>query len=722
MRVINQQIRKNDVAETAVGLSEKSLKKRLVRQFSIIVAAMMIFIIVIVALIISRVLTRDLKLSLSTEAVHHLKSIEQRISFLVEGTKYFSKNHFVINSLIDSQGRALYLPNLVQDFNATQNVAAVTIVNFEGNIIHSSLENPPDYRRTTELRSTLVLGETFIRLSDDHKNILVAEPIEYYQTPQGAVIVEFNLADIVSQILPTQEIYYQKLYTGKKEVFTKNYKQDASYIAVKHSASKALFFASDMDMAIEMGALADEYLTPVQNTIFQLLLMGLVFIIISVFIASRLGDGIARPILKLCDKVRKASIAEDIRCSPVGTNDELEELACVFDTRTNQLVKEIEMRKLSEEALRESEEKYRHLIETSPDSIVILQDGHCRFANPAFTRLFGYTQKDLAAGMSFLELVPENHKNDVHFRYENQQTREKPTSDYHIELIAKDSTLISCEISDKLIQFNGQPADMIIVRDISERKRAEAERETLIAELEAKNAELERFTYTVSHDLKSPLITIKGFLGLLENDLTRGDTNKLKSDIKRISNAADQMKILLDELLALSRIGRIVHPSEETSLADLAHEAQNLLSGLITERQVRLKISPDLPTIVGDRSRLFEVYQNLIDNAVKYMGNQPNPYIEIGSRQENGNTVFYIKDNGIGIDPRYHEKIFSLFEKLDSEADGTGIGLALAKRIIELHGGHIWVESEGLGKGSTFCFTLPAENQRLGHEGGKDER
>ena len=707
------------MTEMTEGLSEKSLKKRLVRQFSIIVAAMMILIIVIVAVMISRVLTRDLKLSLSGEAVHYLKSIEQRISFLVEGTKYFSKNHFVINSLVDNQGRALYLPKLVQDFSATQNVASITIVNFEGNIIHSSLENPPDYRRTTELRSTLVLGETLIRLADNHKNILVAEPIEYYQTPQGAVIVEFNLSDIVSQILPTQEIYYQKLYAGKNEVFSKNYKQDASYIAVKHPASKDLLFASDMHIAIEMGALADEYLSPVQKAIYQLLLIGLIFIIISIYIASRLGDGIARPILKLCEKVRKASIAEDIKCSPVGTKDELEELACVFDNRTNQLVKEIEMRKLSEEALRESEEKYRHLIETSPDSIVILQHGHCRFTNPAFTRLFGYTQQDLADGMSFLELVPEDRKNDIHLRYRDQLTRKQSTSDYYIELMAKDGTLISCEISDKLIQFNGQPADMIIIRDISERKRAEAERETLIAELEAKNAELERFTYTVSHDLKSPLITIKGFLGLLEGDLARGDADKLKNDIRRISHAADQMKILLDELLALSRIGRMVNPSEEMSLADLAHEAQKLLSGLISERNVQLEISTDLPSIYGDRSRLFEVYQNLIDNAVKYMGNQPKPYIEIGSRQENGNTVFYIKDNGMGIDSRYHEKIFNLFEKLDSEAEGTGIGLALAKRIIELHGGLIWVESEGLGKGSTFCFTLPGEKQRLRHEGGQ---
>jgi signal transduction histidine kinase len=120
-------------------------------------------------------------------------------------------------------------------------------------------------------------------------------------------------------------------------------------------------------------------------------------------------------------------------------------------------------------------------------------------------------------------------------------------------------------------------------------------------------------------------------------------------------------------------------------------------------------IAPDLPVIVGDRPRLLEVFQNLLDNAVKFMGSQAQPCIDIGMRQEGEAIVYYVHDNGMGIDPRYHDKIFGLFERLDTSSDGTGIGLPLVKRIIEVHGGRLWVESAGQGHGSTFCFTLPSQ-------------
>ena len=248
--------------------------------------------------------------------------------------------------------------------------------------------------------------------------------------------------------------------------------------------------------------------------------------------------------------------------------------------------------------------------------------------------------------------------------------------------------------------------NLILRNEITERQRVEAERERLIAEQEAKNAEMERFTYTVSHDLKSPLITICGFLGLLEQDALRGNVERMQTDIAYIHMAATTMQRLLDELLELSRIGRVVHPLTEIPLSALAHEAVTLVGGQIAARGVQVHIAPDLPVVVGDRSRLLEVLQNLVDNAVKFMGTQPTPQIEIGCRQKEKETVYYVQDNGVGIDPRYHEKVFGLFERLESEGDGTGIGLALVKRIIEVHGGRIWVESAGQGCGSTFCFTL----------------
>ena len=227
------------------------------------------------------------------------------------------------------------------------------------------------------------------------------------------------------------------------------------------------------------------------------------------------------------------------------------------------------------------------------------------------------------------------------------------------------------------------------------------------AELEQRVGEMERFTYTVSHDLKSPLITIQGFLGFLQRDVSQGKMERSAQDIGYIRDAAEHMQQLLDDLLLLSRIGRAANPPQRVALHDVALEAAGLIAGRPDAREVAIEIDPRLPLVLGDQSRLRELFQNLFENAVKFMGDQSAPRIVVGQRAESGQTIIFVADNGIGIAPRFHKKVFGLFEKLNPEVDGTGVGLALVKRIIEVHGGQIWVESEGAGKGSAFCFTLP---------------
>jgi two-component system sensor kinase FixL len=253
---------------------------------------------------------------------------------------------------------------------------------------------------------------------------------------------------------------------------------------------------------------------------------------------------------------------------------------------------------------------------------------------------------------------------------------------------------------------SGNDRALAIIRDITLRKWAETERESLIRELENKNTELERFTYTVSHDLKSPLITIKGFLGFLEKDANNGNTNRLKTDIQRISDAVGKMQRLLNELLELSRIGRLKNEPVIIPFDVLAREALELVDGNIRAHKVKVEIQKGMSDVYGDHQRLLEVVQNLLDNATKFMGKQPDPRVDIGQRgEENGMPVFFVRDNGIGIPPEHFERIFGLFNKLDITTDGTGVGLAIVKRIIEIHGGRIWVESEAK-MGSTFYFTL----------------
>jgi PAS domain S-box-containing protein len=252
-------------------------------------------------------------------------------------------------------------------------------------------------------------------------------------------------------------------------------------------------------------------------------------------------------------------------------------------------------------------------------------------------------------------------------------------------------------------------------QEIAARKQAEIERESLIAqmeiknaELEARNTELERFTYTVSHDLKAPLITIRGFLGFLEKDAFSGNMERFKADSMRIVDATDKMQRLLTELLELSRIGRMMNSPQAVPFDTIVSEALELVRGRIHERQVQVVVAPQLPTLYGDHERLIEVVQNLVDNACKFMGDQPNPQIEIGQQgSEEGQPILFVRDNGIGIAPEFHERVFGLFNKLDAKTDGTGVGLTLVKRIIEVHGGRIWVESDGHHHGTTFYFSLP---------------
>lgn len=254
-----------------------------------------------------------------------------------------------------------------------------------------------------------------------------------------------------------------------------------------------------------------------------------------------------------------------------------------------------------------------------------------------------------------------------------------------------------------------------IVMDITDRKMIEEEKERLIKELKNKNRELERFTYTVSHDLKGPLITIEGFAAKLAEDIADNDSTLVNRDIEFIRDAGNKMKELLDGVLELSRVGRIMGEPGNVSLHEIIADVITINAGLIEEAKADIAIGQGLPYVRCDRQRIFQVVQNLLDNAIKHTGEQAVPKIEIGVASQHSDDSYvavFFRDNGIGIDPSYHDKIFGLFNKINTKTSGTGVGLAVAKRIIDVHGGKIWVESGGQGGGSVFYFTLPYAEEK----------
>ncbi len=355
------------------------------------------------------------------------------------------------------------------------------------------------------------------------------------------------------------------------------------------------------------------------------------------------------------------------------------------------------------ETLRASEVRYRRLFESAKDGILILdaETGTVVDVNPFLIELLGFSHEDFLDKkiweLGFLKDIVANRDNFAELqRKEYLRYEDMP-------LETRDGRRIEVEFVSNVYLVDHRKVIHCSIRDITGRKRTKEE-------LQKRNDELTRFTYAVSHDLKSPLVTIKAFLGYLEKDTHDQDTEAVKKDLGFIHGAVERMSRLLNELLDLARVGHSSNPAEDVTLQEVVKDALDLVAGQVTGRGVAVAVTAEPVTLHGNRERLVEVFQNLVENAVKFMGDQAAPRVEIGVEKAADEMVFFVRDNGIGIDPRHTARLFGLFEKLDPGAEGSGIGLALVKRILEVHGGRIWAVSGGLGQGSTFRFTLPGKD------------
>lgn len=375
----------------------------------------------------------------------------------------------------------------------------------------------------------------------------------------------------------------------------------------------------------------------------------------------------------------------------------------------------------------------RKIFDNAHDAILIFDpaDEVILDANPRALEIYGFTREEFL-GLSLRTISKYLDRGAEHIR----KTFEIGQS-YRFETVQfrKDGSEVALEISASVFEYEGRPAILTINRDITERKRVERklaryqgeleslvrERtdalETTIAELESvntalasKNEEIQRFLYAVAHDLRSPLITIQAGLKLARIPLANPAAAPIKEGLERtlgqLELGARRMAKQLESLLELARAGRPMIENVEVDLAEVVEEAAANVAGRLAERGVLVEFSGTLPTVRGDRLRLVQIYQNLLDNAVKYMGEQAEPKVEIGGSRENGSVACFVRDNGVGIAANDLERIFDAFSQL-GETDGCGIGLALVKRAVEAHGGRIWVESAGHGQGCTFYFALP---------------
>ncbi|NND97418.1 MAG: hypothetical protein HKN47_08850 [Pirellulaceae bacterium] len=244
-------------------------------------------------------------------------------------------------------------------------------------------------------------------------------------------------------------------------------------------------------------------------------------------------------------------------------------------------------------------------------------------------------------------------------------------------------------------------------REVQTRKQVQEALEVSQLELQQKNAEMQQFVYTVSHDLKSPLVTCEGFVGVMREDAAAQRWDDVVDSLDRVQRATGRMNELIEDLLELSRIGTIRNEPEWVDVATLLDDLREEFGSRIDNAGAQLVIQENLPGVNVDRIRLTEVFENLISNAIKYGCSGTDPVITVGAASEDHETRYFVRDNGPGIAPEHHEKIFRLFQRLQNSGKGTGVGLAAVAKIVDVNGGRYWVESD-VGQGATFWIAFPA--------------
>jgi PAS domain S-box-containing protein len=370
-------------------------------------------------------------------------------------------------------------------------------------------------------------------------------------------------------------------------------------------------------------------------------------------------------------------------------------------------VEDITQRRHMEEALQKSESKYRTIFEnTGTATVLIEEDTSLALVNTEFVRLTGFSQNEVE-GKSWLEFVSEDDRERM-MKYHLLRTMggKSAPKNYEFHFLRKDGAIGDAYLTIESISGTSQRIASII--DITDRKKAEKELYKLNEKLRESNVELEQFASIAAHDLQEPLRMIISFLDLLERRYKDKLDLEAHEFIEFASDGAIRMQKMINDLLIYSRLTTRGKDFGEVDCQIILDQVLMNLKVAIDENGVNITHDP-LPTVTADFSQLLQLFQNLISNSIKYRSqNKPNIHISVQKRQKRDKEwLFIVEDNGIGIDPKYAEQIFMIFQRLHrAEYPGTGMGLAICRKIVERHGGRIWMDSQP-GRGSKFYFTIP---------------
>lgn len=417
------------------------------------------------------------------------------------------------------------------------------------------------------------------------------------------------------------------------------------------------------------------------------------------------------------DVTRRRQTEEELRQHQERLEELVAQRTAALTLANERLEREVAQRQHMAAALAQSEEQYRMLAESALTGVYLIQDGLFKYVNPALASIFGYREEEIVGQLGPMDLTAPSDRSLVAENIQKRLAGDARDIRYAFRGLCKDGTLIDVEVHGVQVEVEGRPAIIGTLLDITDRKRQEEEIRRLneelerrvierTAELEAANKELAAFAYSVSHDLRAPLRAIDGFGQALLEDCADGLDELGHSYLDRIRANTQRMGDLIDGLLGLSRITRVAMRREPVDLSAAVQEIVADLQRRDARREVEFIVESG-HVVRGDARLLQAALENLLDNAWKFTGDRPVARIEFRAVEENGELNYFVRDNGVGFDMAYADKLFGAFQRLHAVEDfsGTGIGLATVQRIIRRHGGRVWAEAAP-GEGATFYFTL----------------